>query len=338
MKKVLVTGISGYIGEHCAAELLKNGYAVKGSVRSLSKTDKVTGAIKKVIDPKGNLEYCELNLLSDYGWQKAMEGCDYVLHVASPFVTSEPKNENELIKPAVEGTQRALKAAKKAGIKRVVLTSSMVAMIGGEKGTVNINQDSWTNVNAERVSAYLKSKTLAEKSAWEFINNQQGDQKLELVVVNPGPVYGPTLSGNLSGESMSTYKNLISGKMPMLPKAAINMSDVRDIAKIHVQALENKEANGKRFIVSTEKAHSFQEMAQVLKSNGYNKVSTKVAPNFFLKLMANFNSDLKGMLPYIGNTFNGDVSDTMKTFNWKPIAFKKTVLDTAKSIEAAMQQ
>jgi len=336
MKKVLVTGISGYIGQHCAVELLKNGYAVRGSVRSLSKSEKVTEGIKKVIDPKGNLEYCELNLMKDEGWDEAMEGCDYVLHVASPFVTSQPKDENELIKPAVEGSQRALKAAKKAGIKRLVLTSSMVAMIGGEKGTVNINQNSWTNVNAERVSAYLKSKTLAEKSAWDFINSQQGDQKLELVVVNPGPVYGPTLSGNLTGESMSTYKNLITGKMPMLPKAAINMSDVRDIAKIHVQALENKGANGKRFIVSTEKAHSFQEMAQILKSNGYDKVSTTVAPNFFLRFMAKFNSDLKGMLPYIGNTFNGDVNETMKTFNWKPIEFKKTVLDTAKSVEAAL--
>ena len=338
MKKVLVTGISGYIGQHCAVELLKNGYAVRGSVRSLSKSDQVTEGIKKVIDPKGNLEYCELNLMIDEGWDEAMKGCDYVLHVASPFITSEPKNENDLIKPAVEGSQRALKAAKKAGIKRLVLTSSMVAMIGGEKGTVNINQDSWTNVNAERVSAYLKSKTLAEKSTWDFIHSQQGDQKLELVVVNPGPVYGPTLSGNLTGESMSTYKNLITGKMPMLPKAAINMSDVRDIAKIHVQALENEEANGKRFIVSTEKAHSFQEMAQILKSNGYNKVSTRLAPNFLLRFMAKFNSDMKGMLPYIGNTFNGDVNQTMKTFNWKPIPFEKTVLDTAQSVEAAMQK
>jgi dihydroflavonol-4-reductase len=338
MKKVLVTGVSGYIGQHCAAELLKNGYAVRGSVRSLSKTDKVTEGIKNVIDPKGNLEYCELNLMKDDGWDKAMEGCDYVLHVASPFVTSEPKDENDLIKPAVEGSQRALKAAKRAGIKRVVLTSSMVAMLGDAKGTMVVNQDSWTNVNAKGVSAYLKSKTLAEKSAWSFINGQQGDRLLELVVVNPGPVYGPTLSGNLSGESMSTYKNLISGKTPMLPKAAINMSDVRDIAKIHVQALEKKEANGKRFIVSTEKAYSFQEMAQILKSGGYDKVSTKVAPNFLLKFMANFNSDMKGMLPYIGNRFNGDVSDTMKTFNWKPIEFKKTVLDTAKSVEEAMHK
>ncbi len=334
MIKVLVTGISGYIGQHCAAELLKSGYAVRGSVRSLSKTEEVSKGIKNVIDPKGNLEFCELDLTLDKGWDKAMEGCDYLLHVASPFVTSQPKDENDLIKPAVEGTQRALKAAKKAGIKRVVLTSSMVAMMGDASGTIEINQDSWTNVNAKHISAYLKSKTLAEKSAWDFINNQQGKEKLELVVVNPGPVYGPTLSGNLSGESMSAYKNIITGKMPMLPKAAINMSDVRDIAKIHVQALENKKANGKRFIVSTEKAYSFQEMAQILKSNGYDKVSTRLAPNFFLKFMANFNSEMKGMLPFIGNTYNGDVGETMKTFNWKPIPFEKTVLDTAKSVSS----
>ncbi len=338
MKKVLVTGISGYVGQHCAAELLKNGYAVRGSVRSLYKTGVVTDGIKKVIDPKGNLEYCELNLLKDEGWEKAMEGCDYVLHVASPYVSSEPKDENELIRPAVDGTQRALKAAKKAGIKRVVLTSSIVAMLGEANGSIDVNQDSWTNVNAKHATAYLKSKTLAEKSAWDFIKNQEGDNKLELVVVNPGPIYGPTLSGNLSGESMTMFKNLITGKMPMLPKAAINMSDVRDIANIHVQALENKDANGKRFIVSTEKAHSFQELAQILKSNGYDKVSTKQAPNFLLKFLANFNSDLKGMRPFIGNTFNGDVRETMNTFNWKPIELKKTVLDTAKSIEEVMQK
>lgn len=336
MKKVLVTGISGYVGQHCAAELLKNGYAVRGSVRSLSRTDEVTKGIQTAVDPKGNLEFCELNLMEDAGWSEAMNGCDYVLHVASPYVAKVPKDENELIKPAVEGTLRALKAAKKAGIKRVVLTSSMVAMMGDANGSIDIDQSSWTNVKAKNATPYLKSKTLAEKSAWDFINNQQDNKKLELVVVNPGPVYGPTLSGNLSGESMNMYKNLITGKMPMLPKARINMSDVRDVAKIHVQALENPKANGKRFIVTTEKAYSFQEMAQILKSNGYEKVSTKLAPNFFLKFMANFNDEMKGMLPFIGNTFNGDVSDTMKTFNWKPIPFEKTVLDTAESVKQAM--
>lgn len=338
MRKVLLTGISGYIGQHCAVELLKSGYAVRGSVRSLSKSGEVTEVIKKQIDPKGNLEYCELNLLKDEGWDQAMEGCDFVLHVASPFITSQPKNEDELIKPAVEGTQRALKAAKKAGVKRVVLTSSMVAMIGGAKGYVNVNQDSWTDVNAKGVSAYLKSKTLAEKSAWDFIGKQKGATPLELVTIHPGAVYGPTLSGNLTGESMSTFKELIAGGWPRLPQAAISMSDVRDVARIHVQALENTSANGKRFIVSTERAYSFQELAQILKSNGYDKVSTKLAPNLLLKFMANFNNDLKGLLPYIGNTFNGDIRETMSVFKWKPIDFKKTVLDTAKSVEEAMQK
>ncbi|MFT7588563.1 MAG: dihydroflavonol-4-reductase [Limisphaerales bacterium] len=336
MKKVLVTGISGYVGQHCAAELLKNGYSVRGSVRSLSKVDEVTKGIEKVIDPKGNLEFCELNLTKDEGWEEAMQGCSYVLHVASPYVSKVPKDENDLIRPAVEGTQRALNAAKKTGIKRIVITSSMVSMLGDANGSININQDSWTNVNAKHATPYLKSKTLAEKSAWDFIKNQQGDDKLELVVVNPGPIYGPTLSGNLSGESMGIYKNLITGKMPMLPKASINMSDVRDVANIHVQALENENANGKRFIVSTEKPHTFQEMAQILKSNGYEKVSTKLAPNFLLKFIANFDSELKGMLPFIGNTFNGDISDTKKVFNWEPIPLEKTVLDTAESVKQAM--
>jgi dihydroflavonol-4-reductase len=129
MKKVLLTGISGYIGNHCAVELLKNGYSVKGSVRNLSKTEQVINSIKNEVDPKDNLEFCELNLLSDDGWDEAVKGCDFVMHVASPFINIEPKDENEYIRPAVDGTMRALKAAKSAGIKRVVLTSSMVSML-----------------------------------------------------------------------------------------------------------------------------------------------------------------------------------------------------------------
>jgi dihydroflavonol-4-reductase len=336
MKKVLVTGVSGYLGQHCAAELLKKGYAVRGSVRSLSKTNEVINGIKKEVDPKGNLEFCELDLMKDDGWENAMVGCDYVLHVASPFVVKEPKDENELIKPAVDGTLRALKAAKKAGVKRIVLTSSTAAMQGGQTGIIKIDQDSWTNVNAKNVTAYFKSKTLAEKSAWEFIKNQTGDAKLELVVVNPGPIYGPTLTGNLANEAMDFFKKLLNGKVPMLPRANSVMSDVRDVAAIQVAALENEKANGQRFIVTTEKAHAMQEIAQILKSNGYEKVSTKLAPTFLLKFMAKFNDEAKGMLPFIGNTVQADVSNTMNTFNWKPISFEKTVLDAAKSVQIAM--
>jgi len=338
MEKVLVTGISGYIGQHCAAELLKHGYSVRGSVRSLSKTTEVIEGIKKEVDPKDNLEFCELNLLENEGWEKAMEDCDYVLHVASPFIINNPKDENDIIKPAVEGTLRALKAAKKAGVKRMVLTSSMVAMMGDAKGTIEVNSKSWTNVNAKGISAYVKSKTLAEKSAWEFIKKQDDEQLLELVTIHPGPVYGPTLSGNLKGESMAMYKQLITGKMPLLPQFAINISDVRDVAKIHVAALKNDKANGKRFIVSTEKAHKAVKMAEILKNNGYSKVSTKLAPNFFLRFMAKFNKEIKGMLPFIGNTFNGKITETMQTFNWKPTSLEKTVLDTAKSVENAMKK
>ena len=338
MKKVLVTGISGFVGQHCAAELLKKGYSVRGSVRSLSKTDEVVNGIKKEIDPKGNLEFCELDLIKDAGWDKAMEGCDYVLHVASPFVVKVPKDENELIKPAVEGTLRALKAAKNAGVKRVILTSSTAAMQGGQHGLIKINQDSWTDINEKTVTAYFKSKTLAEKTAWEFIENQNGGSKLELVVINPGPIYGPTLTGNLDNEAMGFFKKLIKGQVPMLPQAYSVMSDVRDIASIHVAALENEKANGKRFIVTTEKAHAIQEIATILKSNGYKKVSTKIAPTFLLKFMAKFNDEAKGMLPFIGNTVEADVSNTMNTFNWKPISFEKTILDTAKSVEMLLEK
>ena len=332
-KKVLLTGISGYIANHCAIELLKNGYSVRGSLRSLSKKEKVIDVISREIDPKDNLEFCELDLLNDKGWNKAMEGCEFVLHVASPFVMIEPKDENEYIRPAVDGTMRALKAAKKSGVKRVILTSSMVSMLKDGDKSINIDYNSWTNVKAKNISAYAKSKTLAEKSAWDFIKNQNEENPMQLSVVNPGPVFGPTISGDLEGASMGMFKNMILGKMPMVPRSSINMSDVRDVAKIHVLALENKNANGKRFIVTTEKPYAFQELAQILKSNGYDKVSTKLAPNFLLKFIGNFDREVRSMRAFIGKTYNGDVSSTIETFDWRPISFEKTVLDTAKSIE-----
>ena len=235
-----------------------------------------------------------------------------------------------MIKPAVEGTLRALKSANKAGIKRIVVTSSMVAMLGDLRGDTAINQKSWTNTNAKNITAYLKSKTLAEKAAWEYTSKHN----MELVTIHPGPVYGPTLSNNISGESMTTIKRVISGEMPRVLHASINMSDVRDVASIHVKALENSKAPGKRFIVASERAYSFIELAKELKSNGYEKVSSKAAPSFLIKLMANFNSEMKGMLPYVGKTYEADIKETKETFNWEPIKFNKMVTDTAKSVES----
>jgi dihydroflavonol-4-reductase len=161
---------------------------------------------------------------------------------------------------------------------------------------------------------------------------------MELAVINPGPVFGPTLSGDFSGASMGMFKQMMSGKMPMVPQAEINMSDVRDIAKIHVQALENKKADGKRFIVTTEEPYAFQQVAKILKSNGYDKVSTKLAPNFLLKFLGNIDREAKSMRSFIGKTYDGDISTTMEIFDWKPISFEKTVLDTAKSIESYLNK
>tara|TARA_A100001011_G_scaffold397647_1_gene499352 strand:+ start:1061 stop:2074 length:1014 start_codon:yes stop_codon:yes gene_type:complete len=333
-KKVLLTGISGYIGHHCAAELLKNGYSVRGSVRHLSKSKEVIKSIKTKIDPKTNLEFCELDLLSDKGWDDAVKDCQYVMHVASPFINIEPRDENIYIRPAVDGTIRALKSAKKAGVKRVVLTSSMVSMLKNADESILIDSASWTNIDSPNVSAYAKSKTLAEKSAWEFIKNQDKTSPMELTVINPGPVFGPTLSNHLEGASISMFKQMMIGKMPMVPQASINMSDVRDVAKIHVLSLENKNANGKRFIVTTEQPYSFQQLAKILKSNGHNKVGTRLAPNFLLKFLGYFDREAKSMRAFIGKTYNGDVSQTMDTFKWKPIDFEKTVLDTANSIKS----
>ena len=331
-KKVLLTGISGYIGNHCAAELLKQGYRVRGSLRNLSKSEQVLQAIRTEVDPADKVEFCQLDLLKDAGWDEAMQGIDFVLHVASPFINKEPKDENLYIKPAVEGTLRALKAAKKANVKRVVVTSSMVSMLENADKSIKIDPNSWTNVQAKNVSAYAKSKTLAEKSAWDFINNQTGEHAMELTVVNPGPVFGPTLSGNLSGASLGLFTQMMTGKLPLLPQAAINMSDVRDIAKIHVLALENESAAGKRFIVTTPNPYKFQEMAAILQSNGYPKVSTRLAPNFLLRFLGNFDREARSMRAFIGKTYHGDIFSTVKTFNWQPIDFEKTVVDTAKSI------
>ena len=334
--KVLITGVNGYIAQHCTLELLKNGYKVKGSIRDINKVYELKKALQKEIDIKDSLEFCQLDLLFDNGWKEAMHDCDFVLHVASPYVSYQPKDENELIKPAVEGTSRVLKFSKKFGVKRVVITSSIVAMLEDANASIDINSNSWTNIKAKNVSAYVKSKTMAEKLAWDFVKNQDKNHSLELVVINPGPVFGPTITGNLNGASMSMYKDLITGKMPMLPKSSMNMSDVRDVAEIHIKALKNKLAAGKRFIVTTEKPYSFQEMAKILKDKGYARVSTKEAPNFLLRFVANFSNDIKGMLPFIGFVYNADVSETIKTFDWTPIDLKKTVLDTAKSIDEVL--
>jgi len=339
MEKVLVTGISGFLGHHCASELLKNGYYVKGSLREMNKKDEVLNGLKKEVDSISNLEFVKLDLLSDEGWDNAMEDCKYVLHVASPFSVKEPKDENEYIEPIRGGTMRALKSAQKAKVKRLVLTSSAVTMMGvvydSDQDIGNVDTKDWTDPDSKNINTYIKAKTLMEKAAWDFFDNQSDDSSIELAVMCAGGIYGPSLTGNTSGFSMKGIYQMLTGhfKMAMIPPAGIPMSDVRDLAKLHVLAMTEKRANGKRLIPTTSRAYSFMEIAKILKENGYSKVSTKKAPIFMIKLMSLFDREAKGMVPIVGNTVSSNNTETREIFDWEPIPFEKTILDCAKSIE-----
>ena len=332
MKKVLVTGASGFIAEHCIIELLKNGYSVKGSLRSMNREQEVRDAVKTETDD-AKLEFCKLDLLEDDGWEDAMWDCDYLMHVASPFVIEDPKDENELIKPAKEGTLRALNAAKKAGIKRVVLTSS-VAAVNSHMMSGTSDHTTWTDINSKYVTPYQKSKTIAEKAAWDFYNNQDNSNKMEMAVINPGGVMGPQLGNDLGGASTQIVSQLISGKFPMIPALSFPFIDVRDVAILHLKAMTTPEADGKRFIAAHSEPTWMYEVAEVLSAAGYEKIKLKKAPSFMLKLIGLFDNKTKSLVPMLDKYVPCDNSQTVKVLNWEPMPWEQAFIEHAKSIEA----
>ena len=332
MEKVLVTGASGFIAEHCIIELLKNGYSVKGSLRSMNREQEVRDAVKTETDDT-KLEFCKLDLLEDDGWEDAMWDCDYLMHVASPFVIEDPKDENELIKPAKEGTLRALNAAKKAGIKRVVLTSS-VAAVNSHMMSGTSDHTTWTDINSKYVTPYQKSKTIAEKAAWDFYNNQDSNNRMELAVINPGGVMGPQLGNDLGGASTQIVSQLISGKFPMIPALSFPFIDVRDVAILHLKAMTTPDADGKRFIAAHSKPTWMYEVAEVLSAAGYEKIKLKKAPSFMLKLIGLFDNKTKSLVPMLDKYVPCDNSQTVKILNWEPMPWEQAFIEHAKSIEA----
>ena len=331
MEKVLVTGASGFIAEHCIIELLKNGYSVKGSLRSMNREQEVRDAVKTETDDT-KLEFCKLDLLEDDGWEDAMWDCDYLMHVASPFVIEDPKDENELIKPAKEGTLRALNAAKKAGIKRVVLTSS-VAAVNSHMMSGTSDHTTWTDINSKYVTPYQRSKTIAEKAAWDFYNNQDNSNKMELAVINPGGVMGPQLGNDLGGASTQIVSQLISGKFPMIPALSFPFIDVRDVAILHLKAMTTPEADGKRFIAAHSEPTWMYEVAEVLSAAGYEKIKLKKAPSFMLKLIGLFDNKTKSLVPMLDKYVPCDNSQTVKILNWEPMPWEQAFIEHAKSIE-----
>ena len=329
-KKVLVTGASGYLALHCIYELLENGFCVRGSLRDIKKEREVRRALGNKI--KGdNFEVCELNLMDDYGWDISTSNCDYLMHIASPCIVKEPKDEKEIIDPAVKGTLRALKAAHKSSIKKVILTSSIGSIVFGHNKEICDPSD-WTDISVP-VGAYIKSKTLAERAAWNYVDNLK-ENSFKMTSIHPGMVFGPLLSNQVNSTSASLIIKMIKGEFPALPNIYFSVVDVRDVAKLHVESLTNSKSDFKRIITSSSKAISFLEISKILRKIGHNKSTLKIVPDQIIKLLAIFNKDMKTSESMIkrGN-FSLDLSLTNEIYNWQPTPFYKTMLDMSNSLK-----
>lgn len=327
MEKVLVTGATGFVGLHCIHQLLSQGYRVNGTLRSLSRKEEIEQALAKCNTSCDNLALFEVDLLSDKGWDEAMDGCDYVLHVASPFVLSD-ESEEFFVKPAVEGATRALKFAQKHHVKKVVLTSSFAAVGDTFDGTQSFDETHWSDTSNERMSFYAKSKTLAEKAAWDYVKNN--DVNFKLSVINPTGVLGPSLSSDV-GTSNALILRMLNGSMPALVKLHVGIVDVRDVAKAHILAMESDQANGERFIVSA-KEMWMDEIAHVLNSDGY-KAPQKNMPNWLLKIMAWFKSDLVVLSKMVGKPRDCHTTKAKDILDWKPRPAEGSILETARQLK-----
>jgi len=323
--RVLVTGITGYIGQHCAVELLRQGYEVVGSVRSKSKADSTRSAISKLTSID-KLSFSEADLLSEHGWDAAMKGCSYVLHVASPFIMKEPKDENAMIAPAVEGTRRVISAAQRNGVKRMVLTSSTFAIIAG-KGSGQYGPSDWSDTDAN-IGAYAKSKTLAERAAW----NANKGSAMELVVINPGAVFGPSVGAQADAQNIAMITKMIQGKIPMIPDVGMGMVDVRDVAQLHVKAMTATGAADKRFIAASAQPIEISMLAEVLKNAGYTKVPSRRAPSILLKIVSLFDREAKAMIPFLGQRASFDNKATFEILGWNPTPIEISLREMAATI------
>lgn len=330
MEKVLVTGATGFIGLHCVAQLLGQGYAVTGTLRSASRIDEVKQAMIEQQLATDNLSFVEADLLKDEGWDAAVKDCDYVLHVASPFIVGVPKDENELIKPAVEGTERVITAAIKAGVKKMVLTSSCAAINKPHNGKTHFTENDWTNAEHKKTPAYYKSKTLAERRAWDLVGAQTGDSPMQLAVINPAGVIGPVLSDDI-GTSNVFLKQLISGEVPGCPQMHLGFVDVRDVADLHILAMKNDDASGHRFIAS-ERELWFKDVTAIMRDAGFEKAPSRILPNWVVKMLGLFNPELKQLGSFVGQE-NFTPSDKARNMlGWKPRNACDSVIETANQL------
>src|SRR4051794_11139508 len=328
-QRVLVTGGSGFIGAHCIKRLHEDGYGVRTTVRSRSREDEVRQMVGE-----GPLEIVEADLTADAGWAEAVDGCDAVLHVASPFPLAQPKHEDDLIVPARDGALRVLRAARAAGVRRVVLTSSFAAIGYGQGHPDKVyDESSWTDVDGAGVSAYAKSKTIAERAAWDFVASEGGP---ELAVVNPVAVLGPLLGPDPS-TSIELVKRLIEGGMPGTPKVAYAIVDVRDVADLHVRAMTAPEAAGERFLAIGEDFRWIRELGEWLRDalpQRAKKIPKRELPSPLVRVASLFDGSLRQLTPELGVRKRATNEKARRLLGWSPRGDRDAVVATAESLLA----
>lgn len=334
MSTVLVTGGSGFIGSHCILALLNAGHQVRTTVRSLKREGDVRAMLKEGgAEPGTRLAFAAADLERDAGWAEAVAGCEYVLHVASPFPQTIPKNEDELLVPAREGALRVLRAARDAGVKRVVLTSSFAAIgYGHAPQSAPFDETSWTDPNGDDVRPYVKSKTLGERAAWDFIAKDGGG--LELSVVNPVGVFGPVLGADYS-TSILVVQRLMDGAMPGCPRLYFGVVDVRDVADLHVRAMTHPAAKGERFLAVSGDFMSMRDIAKVLKLRmgaAARRVPTMQLPNWLVRIAALRDPAVQQILPELGKPKNATNEKAKRLLGWAPRSPEDAIVATAESL------
>ena len=328
---VLVTGGSGFIAVHIILKLLKRGYRVRTTLRTLSRQDEVKSMLAQGgADDFENLEFIQTDLTSDINWMKAATDATYVIHVASPTPATRPDDGNEMVKMAVDGTLRVMKAAKAAGAKRVVLTSASGAVLSGHKSHPEIfTEEDWTDLSGN-IDAYQRSKTMAELAAWEFAKKEN----MELSAVNPVAVMGPVLGQDFS-HSNQIIRAMLSGNMPFLLNIGFDYVDVRDVAELHLLTMTCPEAAGERFIATTGENLTYKEEAKILQrylGSTAKKVSTKALPDFIIKFMAIFKKDLRMPATFLGQNTACSNAKAKKLLGWQPRSAEEAIVATAKSM------
>ncbi|WP_052847221.1 NAD-dependent epimerase/dehydratase family protein [Streptomyces avicenniae] len=330
---VLVTGGSGFLATRCVAQALRRGYAVRATVRAPGKERRARLAVAAAGVPEdAPLSFSVADLTRDDGWAEAAEGCAYLLHVASPLPATPPAHEDDLVRPAREGTLRVLRAARDAGVRRAVVTSSFAAIGYGHPPTDRpFTEDDWTDTGAD-VGAYVRSKTLAERAAWDLMDREGGD--MTLTVINPTGIFGPVLGPDLA-RSIGLVKALLDGTMRRTPKVRFAVVDSRDAAELHLLAMTDPRAAGQRFIAASGDTQPLHALALTLRQGlgpAARRVPTRDLPTWALRLLARFTPRLRDAAANAGVVRHLDDSKARDVLGWRPRPAADTLLDTARSL------